>query len=281
MSKKPTYEILEKIISSKVFAICLLVLTPIITALIALIKKDWTWVVITTIVVVIIVFIAYILSALTSKIAKDIVGDLIKQDGILDQYLQNRINELATKVSNSSACIVDVQKECRKSIEKFFLDQYSEIKFFNIDEILKLEEEVQKGVIWIITDELGTEVKNEKVRNAIALNLQDGTVYNYFYTQKYIGIDAERRLKTTFKNEYNIENIDKQMYFQKVGQRYDALLKISKDIIILNPTAKNRRAFFCIFANKDFDIAFYRELNDLETQMICGMIENNELIDKE
>jgi len=277
MPKKPTFEILEKVIGSRVFGFCLLVLTPVVSALIALIKKDWTWVAITVGVVLIIVFIAYILSALTSKITKDIVGELISQDGKLDHYLKSRVDELSKQFLNCSSCMTDVQKECRKSIESFFLQQYSEIKFFNIDEILEFEEAVQNGLIWIITDELGTDIKNEKIRNAIASNLNDGTVYNYFYTQKEIGIDAGRRLKSTFKNDYNIENVDNQMFFQKVGHQYDALLNITKDIVILNPMSSNRRAFLSLFANEDFDIAFYRELDDYDTTLLCGMIETKEL----
>jgi flagellar basal body-associated protein FliL len=267
MTKKPTSEIFEKIFSSKWFAFSLLVITPILNALIALIKKDIMWVIITIGVVIFIAIIAYIFSVIFSRITKDIISDLIKQDGKLDQYLKD-----------SSTCMTNVQKECVRKIENtFFINKYNEIKFFNIDEILEFEKEVKKGIIWIITDELGTEVNNEKVRNAIASNLQDGTVYHYFYTQEDIGADAELRLKTTFNDDYKIKDIGNKMCFKKVGQRYDALLKLTKDIIILNPKTKNRRAFLCLFADVDFDIAFYREIDDFETQLICGMILNNEL----
>lgn len=62
------------------------------------------------------------------------------------------------------------------------------------------------------------------------------------------------------------------MFFTQVSSRYDALLKITKDIIILNPNDRNRRAFVCIFAKEDFETAFYRELDTTEISILSGMV---------
>jgi len=118
----------------------------------------------------------------------------------------------------------------------------------------------------------------KKIIETVGRNLQDGTIYKYFYTQVDKAADAESRLKTTFSKKYSIESIEERLSFAQINSRYDALVKIAKDIIILNPTNLDRRAFVCIYSNDNFEIAFYRELNSSEASDLCGMIKNKSLI---
>lgn len=159
---KGIYNILDKMLGSKLFAILCPMLTLILSALITQITKDWTWVLVSISVVFILLIVMLILSVQATKVNKDIVEELIKKDGLLDMYMVEKISELSTDIEQSSICMTAVQKECRKSIENFFLKQYSKIKFFNIDEILSLESGLVQGEIWIISDELSTDIENEK-----------------------------------------------------------------------------------------------------------------------
>ena len=274
-----TLSILERAINSKLFAILCPVLTIIIAAFATLVKKNWTWVVVSVFVVVLLLLVLLILSAQIAKANRDIVDDLIKDNGILDEYLLAKVEVLSNSIERSGACMTDVQRECRKSIEQYFLEQYSKINFLDIDEILALEKEQNNKEIWIISDELSTDIDNEKVMNIVGQNLQSGTLYKYFYTKIDRGLDAEKRMKSTFASGFQIEDIGKVMSFNQVGDRYDALVKIAKDIIILNPDGPNRRAFVCIYSNTNFEIAFYRELDVGESSDLCGMILRGMLVE--
>jgi hypothetical protein len=267
----------EKIIRSSWFGPICILLTVVLNAIIASIKKDWTWAIVTIIVLVVLLFLMYFLSILMRKEREDIMQHIIKKDSVLDTYLTERINEFmhsGNHLSNVHSCLSNVQQECEKRLAQNFLKkEYEAIPFKTFREILELEKAVDNGEIWIVTDNISTDVNNEEVYQTVSLNIKDGTTYHYFYNKQDGAADAIKIIKDDLKDEFKIEDIDNKIGFIPVGVDYNALLTMAKDVIILQPNKrKERQAFLCIYASENFEIAFYRKLNDKETNILCDMI---------
>jgi hypothetical protein len=208
------------------------------------------------------------------KEREDIMKSIIQEDGLLHGFLQQRIgefNENGKHLSDVHSCLSDVQKECERRI--LLKQEYEKIKFFNLKEELEFEGNVKNGEIWVVTDDISTDVNNKPVYETIASNIKNGTIYHYFYNKKEGVNDNIEIIKEALQREYSIENIDSKIIFEQVGNDYSALLTILKGVIILHPNNRDKRqSFLCIYASVDANIVFYRELNPKETNVMCDMI---------
>ncbi len=244
--------------------------------------NNWYIVLLITATVTLIMLIT--LSFFISKINRDTISEIIDSDGELNTYIselketmttinQTTCDFICTQGKENHESIQKLQSYCKRNIETYFLEQYKEMTLFKIDEIVYLEKNVNNGEIWIITDELKTEIENQRIFSTIGNNLCDGTRYHYFYnSHPDIATDVERRLKKAFVEQYQIDNINERIIFTQLDKRYDAFVAIIKDMIILNPQSDNRRAFICIYENDDFNTAIYRELINLEISKLQGML---------
>lgn len=260
----------EKIIKSSWFGLTCIVLTLAINGIVATISKDLKWAVITIVVLIFLLLLMWFLSFLMRKEREDIMHSIIQEDGLLDDYLKTKI-DCFNKHGN---CLISIQKECEKRMEQNFLKQeYEKIKFFNFKEILELEKSVANEEVWIITDNIIADKNNIDVYDAVGSNISNGTIYKYFYNQQKGAEDAKEVIKRDLAKRFNIDNIDTKIDFIQITSDYNALLTIAKDVIILQPdNLQQRRAFLCIFASENFKIAFYRELNEIETNILCDDI---------
>ena len=259
-----------KIIKSSEFMVFYLLLLLVINGIVASTTKGWTWVVMAIIALVILMLLMWLLSFLMRKEREDILHSIIQKNGLLDGYLQTKIDSFNCHEN----CLVSIQKECQKKLEQNFLKQeYEKIEFFNFNEILDLEKSVKTGDIWIITDNILTDEANDDVYDTVGSNINNGTVYTYFYNEQAGAEDAKEVIKKDLKERFKIDDINNKINFIQIPSDYNALLTIAKDIIILHPNNRQQRqAFLCIFASENFEIAFYRKLDATETNKLCDII---------
>jgi hypothetical protein len=259
-----------KIIKSPWFGLLCIILTVPIYTIVAAFSNDWKWVISTIIVFAVLLLLMLFLSFLMKKEREDVMHDIIQKDGLLNDYLQKKIEEF----NGHGSCLIDIQKECKKRIQQNFFKTMEEVEIYDITDILNFEREIKNGSIWIISDKLGVDVDNKEVFDTIIANLEYGTEYKYFHTKN--NLDAISRIKRKIESK-GIMDINNKVSFTQVSNRYDALLTITKDVIVLNPDEDNRSAFVCIYSDNNFDIAFYRMLNANEIELLCNIIRNNML----
>ncbi|GHT62425.1 hypothetical protein FACS189451_06730 [Bacteroidia bacterium] len=291
------------------------IFVPIISVIVAALVKEmkmennWTWLIITIAVLVVFVALTLLLQFLMRTEGEDIMRHITKtngalndffneqkklieehlneQDKIINNYLKERLEEFA----NSGTCLSDVQKDlsgvhgdlsgvqrnCQKRIQQNFLKQeYEKIGFFNFHEILDFEKSVKDGEIWIVTDDISTDVDDIGVYDTVGTNIKEGIIYNYFHNSHKKDEDSKASIMEALVNKFAINDIDKKLIFTPISKDYNALLTIAKDIIILHPNNREeRRAFLWIYADANFrenKIAFYRELLSDEIKTLWSMI---------
>jgi len=250
------------------------------------VKKDpRTWIIISVGVFLVLYALIWFLSSIMGKERESTIQSILQEGGALDKYFQQKDEEFVTHIqqkidgfNDHDTCLANIQNDCNKRIKQILLKpEYERIEFFDFDEILRKEKAIKDGEIWIVTEDVTTDLKNQDVYNVVGSNIKEGVKYTYFHDNTVKGAnEATNVIEKDIAGQFNITDIEvkDKLRFISVSENFRALLAIAKDVIILEPNKENkiREVFLCIYASDNFKIAFYRKLNFKETNDLCDLI---------
>jgi len=244
-------------------------------------NSDWWWIValstLTTVILLTFV-VAWIVSKLNESVLQALVHDRLSKNEISVRDIHDETCESINRTHRHVVGeIGEMRAHCQTQFQWYFLEEYRNAEFFSLHEVLNLERAKTTGEIWIITDRLVTAFQNAHCASTVSDNLEDGVRYRYYYSPFASGAgDVVTTVRNTFRERLGPQ-IDELLTFIRVNPEYNAVLRLIKDIIVLDPhDFESRRAFLNVYAQEDFEVAFYRELTQIEIASLLELLEHGQ-----